>query len=87
MRIRVIYRFRGATVRNMLEFTTRGPGCAVGQAHRNYRSHRRIVAAYDRWIASADWSNPRGLLFAMTRRYSRPQGRVPRLPGGLLDLG
>jgi DNA helicase-2/ATP-dependent DNA helicase PcrA len=58
-----LYRFRGATVRNILEFTTQVPGCAVVKLTTNYRSHRRIVAAYDRWMASADWSNPRGLPF------------------------
>jgi DNA helicase-2/ATP-dependent DNA helicase PcrA len=58
-----LYRFRGATVRNILEFTTQVPGCAVVKLTTNYRSHRRIVAAYDRWMASADWSNPRRLPF------------------------
>jgi DNA helicase-2/ATP-dependent DNA helicase PcrA len=58
-----LYRFRGATVRNILEFTRRVPGCAVVKLTTNYRSQRRIVAAYDHWMASADWSNPRGLPF------------------------
>jgi DNA helicase-2/ATP-dependent DNA helicase PcrA len=62
-----LYRFRGATVRNILEFTTRFPDCAVVQLTTNYRSHRRIVEAYDRWMATADWSNPRGLPF----RYNK----------------
>ena len=65
-----LYRFRGATVRNILEFTTRVPGCAVVKLTTNYRSHRRIVEAYDRWMASADWSNPHGCPFATTRRSS-----------------
>ena len=58
-----LYRFRGATVRNILEFTTRVPDCTVVKLITNYRSHKRIVQAYDRWMASADWSNPRGLPF------------------------
>ena len=58
-----LYRFRGATVRNILEFTTRVPDCTVVKLTTNYRSHKRIVQAYDRWMASADWSNPRGLPF------------------------
>jgi len=58
-----LYRFRGATVRNLLEFTTRIPNCTVVKLTTNYRSHQRIVDAYDRWMASADWSNPRGLPF------------------------
>lgn len=55
-----LYRFRGATVRNILEFPSRAPGCATVQLTTNYRSHQRIVHAYDTWMASANWSNPVG---------------------------
>lgn len=58
-----LYRFRGATVRNILEFPQRVPGCAVVKLTTNYRSHRAIVERYDRWMASADWSNPGGTPF------------------------
>ena len=58
-----LYRFRGATVRNILEFPQRMPGCRVVKLTTNYRSHRAIVERYDRWMASADWSNPRGTSF------------------------
>ncbi|MGD0166901.1 MAG: ATP-dependent DNA helicase [Gaiellaceae bacterium] len=58
-----LYRFRGATVRNILEFPQRMPGCAVIKLTTNYRSHREIVERYDRWMASADWSNPGGTPF------------------------
>lgn len=58
-----LYRFRGATVRNILEFTQRMPGCATVKLTTNYRSHRAIVERYNRWMASADWSNPRGAPF------------------------
>jgi DNA helicase-2/ATP-dependent DNA helicase PcrA len=58
-----LYRFRGATVRNILEFPHRMPGCATVKLTTNYRSHRAIVQRYDRWMASADWSNPRGPAF------------------------
>lgn len=58
-----LYRFRGATVRNILEFPQRMPGCRVVKLTTNYRSHRAIVKRYDRWMASADWSNPRGAPF------------------------
>ena len=36
-----LYRFRGATVRNILEFPRRMPGCVVVKLTTNYRSHRR----------------------------------------------
>jgi len=58
-----LYRFRGATVRNILEFPQRMPGCATLKLTTNYRSHRAIVERYDRWMASADWSNPSGASF------------------------
>lgn len=58
-----LYRFRGATVRNILEFPGRFPKCRVVRLTTNYRSHRAIVEHYDRWMASADWSNPNGVSF------------------------
>src|SRR5205085_3095487 len=58
-----LYRFRGATVRNILEFPSRFPACPVVRLITNYRSHRAIVERYDRWMASADWSNPAGVPF------------------------
>jgi len=58
-----LYRFRGATVRNILEFPQRMPGCATVKLTTNYRSHRAIVGRYDRWMASTDWSNAHGASF------------------------
>lgn len=53
-----IYRFRGATVRNILEFPQRVSDCRIIKLTTNYRSHPAIVERYDRWMAAADWSNP-----------------------------
>lgn len=53
-----LYRFRGATVRNILEFKDRLPNCSVKYLTTNYRSHKTIVHQYDQWMASADWTNP-----------------------------
>ena len=55
-----LYRFRGATVRNILEFHQRVPDCATINLTTNYRSHQAVVERYDRWMASADWSNSEG---------------------------
>lgn len=55
-----LYRWRGATVRNILEFPTTHPGATVINLTTNYRSHKDIVQAYDRFMRSADWSNPSG---------------------------
>ena len=53
-----IYAFRGASVRNLREFPCFFPFARVLRLTENYRSHPGIVQAYDRWMASADWSNP-----------------------------
>ena len=58
-----LYRFRGATVRNILEFPQRVPGTQTVKLTTNYRSHSTIVERYDRWMASADWRNPLGPAF------------------------
>ena len=47
-----IYRFRGASVANLLEFPQRFPGCRVAKLTTNYRSHPDIVAAVGRWMNS-----------------------------------
>jgi DNA helicase-2/ATP-dependent DNA helicase PcrA len=65
-----LYRFRGATVRNILEFPTRFPDCAIVKLTTNYRSHKRIVERYDRWMASADWANPRGAPFRYDKKIA-----------------
>ena len=56
-----IYRFRGARVDNMIRFGTRFPDCRVLPLTHNYRSHRDVVAAFNRWMTSGDWSNPGGV--------------------------
>ena len=58
-----LYRFRGATVRNILEFPARQPSCKEVKLSVNYRSHNRIVSAYDRYMKSHDWSSPSGTQF------------------------
>ncbi len=68
-----LYRFRGATVRNILEFPRRVPACRVLKLTTNYRSHRAIIERYDRWMSSADWSNPNGPSF----RYDKTIGADP----------
>ena len=58
-----LYRFRGATVRNILEFPQRMPGCSTLKLTTNYRSHHAIVERYDQWMTSANWSNQNGAPF------------------------
>ena len=48
-----IYRFRGASVSNLLEFPGRFPGCRIAELTTNYRSHRDIVGAVNQWMDTA----------------------------------
>jgi len=53
-----IYRFRGATVRNILEFQRNFPASKICKLTINYRSHKSIVKAYNKFMSSHDWVNP-----------------------------
>ena len=76
-----LYRFGGATVRNILEFPGRFPGCPVIKLTINYRSHRDIIERYDRWMASIDWSNPNGAAFRYDKTIAPdPDGEHPEYP-------
>ena len=48
-----VYRFRGASVSNLLEFAARFPGCRIAKLTTNYRSHRDIVGAVNQWMDTA----------------------------------
>ena len=56
-----IYRFRGASVANLLDFPGHFPGCRMVRLTTQYRSHRDIVASCNAWMdTAADWSRPGG---------------------------
>ena len=83
-----LYRFRGATVRNILEFPSTHPGATVIKLTINYRSHRSIVAAYDRFMASADWSNSGGPPFRFDKSIEPdPDAAHPDYPAVLAIWG
>ncbi len=70
-----IYRFRGATVRNILEIHQQIPACETLTLTTNYRSHQDIISGYDRWMASADWSNRKGGPFRCDK-HIKPDGNA-----------
>src|SRR5205823_4029973 len=77
-----LYRFRGATVRNILEFERTVPGCEVVKLTTNYRSHRAIVDGYNAFMRGCDWRNPTG---GPAFRYDKtiqpdPAGTFPDYP-------
>lgn len=53
-----LYRFRGATIRNILQFkeTFADGECAQVELTVNYRSHPDIVAFYNGWIDGLNWT-------------------------------
>jgi len=50
-----LYRFRGATVRNILEFPKHFDNCKIIKLEKNYRSHPEIISAYSKFIDSVNW--------------------------------
>lgn len=53
-----LYRFRGATVRNILTFQETFPACREVHLTINYRSHPKVVDIYNQWMKEFNWSNP-----------------------------
>lgn len=72
-----LYRFRGATVQNILEFTKTCAAhkqfspCKTVRLTTNYRSHPRIIEHCNQWMASTNWHNPHGTPFR-THKTIRP---------------
>ncbi|RXJ77076.1 DNA helicase UvrD [Arcobacter sp. F155] len=52
-----LYRFRGATVRNILEFQNNFTDCEVVKLETNYRSHNDIIKYYNEFINEVEWSD------------------------------
>jgi DNA helicase-2/ATP-dependent DNA helicase PcrA len=77
-----LYRFRGATVRNILEFGKHFDLCPQVRLTVNYRSHERIIAAYNRFMDGCDWSNPKSALdFRYTKEIeANPDAEQPNYP-------
>jgi len=54
-----LYRFRGATIRNILQFAEQFPAgvCQQITLSTNYRSHPDIIAFYNRWMGDQEWTH------------------------------
>lgn len=61
-----LYRFRGATVENILNFPEKWPGVQEFNLDINYRSEPRIVDLYTRFIRSGKWEK-NGRLFRFNK--------------------
>lgn len=52
-----LYRFRGATIRNILEFPSNFKNCNQIKLDINYRSHPDIINFFNKWMADLQWEN------------------------------
>jgi DNA helicase-2/ATP-dependent DNA helicase PcrA len=77
-----MYRFRGATVRNILEFHRHFPQSRTVTLSVNYRSHAQIIAAYNKFMASWNWNNPtNGPAFRYDKTITPdPEATFPEYP-------
>ncbi len=75
-----LYRFRGATVRNILEFPSAQKKTTQVVMTTNYRSHPSIVSAYDAFMSAHDWSSDDARVFRFDKQIrpdlSRPHPNV-----------
>jgi len=58
-----LYRFRGSTVRNILEFEKNFKKCNRVILDINYRSHKKIIELYNAFMEECDWSDENGHRF------------------------
>lgn len=76
-----LYRFRGATIRNILQFPQlfEQGECKQVALTTNYRSHPDIIWYYNRWMADQNWE-ARGKTFRFDKRIEPKQGSFPEVP-------
>ncbi len=77
-----LYRFRGSTVRNILEFPNHFDNCATLTLSTNYRSHEKIIASYNKFMSAWSWLASSG---GASFRYDKtivpdPDGAFPDYP-------
>ncbi len=76
-----LYRFRGATIRNILEFKIRFPDGECKQVNLtvNYRSHPEIIDFYNKWMADQDWEHG-GQTFRFGKHIEPREDDFPTMP-------
>jgi len=78
-----LYRFRGATVRNILEFQRNFPpgACAKLELVTNYRSHPGIINFYNHWMSSVpatgSWLGDEGTSYRYQKTIAPRDGSFP----------
>ena len=76
-----LYRFRGATIRNILEFDKnfKKGECTTYFLETNYRSHPDIIAFYNRWMKNQQWTVG-GEKFRFDKEIVPREGIFPDMP-------
>jgi DNA helicase-2/ATP-dependent DNA helicase PcrA len=74
-----LYRFRGATIRNILEFPQNFPPgtCKVVKLTTNYRSHPGIIQFYNEWMRHLDWRGDDNTRFRFEKEIKPRAGVFP----------
>ena len=77
-----LYRFRGATIRNIFEFPNKFKNikCHQVKLETNYRSHPEIIGYYNQWMASHDWSSPANKTFRYPKVIKPRKDIFPKTP-------
>ena len=75
-----LYRFRGATIRNILEFPSKFASgtCQQVRLVTNYRSHPQIVSFYNQWMRDQEWED-RGVTFRYPKEIVAKEGAFPEV--------
>lgn len=76
-----LYRFRGATIRNILEFPQLFPpnSCTQVRLTVNYRSHPGIIDFYTAWMERLNWEE-HGKTFRFPKQILPREGSFPEVP-------
>ncbi|QFZ91275.2 ATP-dependent DNA helicase [Synechococcus elongatus PCC 11802] len=76
-----LYRFRGATIRNILQFKDKFPDghCQQVRLTTNYRSHPDIIDFYNRWMKGQEWEHD-GQEFRYQKQIEPREAEFPTVP-------
>jgi DNA helicase-2/ATP-dependent DNA helicase PcrA len=77
-----LYRFRGATIRNILEFADKFPPGSSSKVPLtiNYRSHPQIIDFFNEWMTEQNWSYD-GKTFRLDKHIEPPEDKwFPNVP-------
>lgn len=76
-----LYRFRGATIRNILQFKDKFPPgeCQQVTLTTNYRSHPDIISFYNEWMRGQGWEQD-GKVFRFEKTIEPRDDEFPAVP-------